>query len=1327
MDIHELNNKIKSCTLCSICKNGKVVIGRSNMEPVRLPVPLMVIGEAAGRHESETGIPFCGPSGKMLDSWLKVINLPYVITNVVKHRPVNETGHDRPPTPDEIANCLPYLKEQIKFFRPLRILLVGNTAYKTITGSELSITQSIKENKVYDYKYVDDNGEQQTAKVYVYYHPARILRQGTTNWQKDIDVINNLMTGSHEAHGEKLYSAAGISNAERIRKLQQTEIVSSKFSKFPIIGIKSSYSLLEYGGKFDDTLAYLKQNDAKFIAVADVNTIGSFLKLDDLRELAVKEIKDENGRVLEKIQLIKVGYGAEIKINKDFAFSNFITNQTGFENLNRILTYVNVNDGLKVEDVFNEIKDKNYQSGLLCVILPEFFTIENESYITKLIEIYGEENTYIGCIPTNNIKTKIKANYLINKYPKILPIIYQNNLYDTKDKYPIYCAIKAIKYKQKYYEVLNKGYDNDRYLKGIDDVTPIFKELTEALITNTENFANRLNFTLRKYHNLMPKTDIDWEKLVGSLPTQAEIEQHIIDTNLNLLDEPKEVMDKRAINEISFKKLVYKLGIDKIRANYPLYAAKFGVSLEEAERAYEERIDHELEIFFSKEFIDYIMMCKDIYDFVKSKNITRGSGRGSAAGSLVLFMLDIVQLDGMLNGLFFERFVNEVKAELPDIDMDFPSSVRQEIIEYVTNKYGADRVMHIKTYLHFAPKTAMNYAADILDTPKWVINEINKKIVTRTSGDARFGHEIEDTFEFYPELNKLKIQYPDFFNLSLLLEGIEKTIGTHASGIAILKEPYWKYYPLTRSSSEIVTDFEHGELEKLGLVKLDILGLTELDIIDSIAKKNNIKVNYTDPNNDGSGTEEKAVIDVFRLGNTAGIFEAQSPAFTAIGKQIVDSFKDIVALNAIVRPAPQRYNVHTKYAQFKRTGKTFLVHPLVDDLFKEYGGLIIFQEQVMIMTNKIGNFYTVDSNSLIKSISKSKGIITFNTYREKFIRGAESNGISVEEASKLFDSIFQFGSFAFNKSHALSYAYIMYYTAWLKTHYANDFYEFSLLHSNFVEKRNLITEMKRLGYKVMQPDINKSDISRLVIEEDKKTFILPLRDIKYMSLNKATEIVENRPYNSITEMVEKCKITPHLLNSINNLVYKPVNEMTLDEVISRLYNDVVVDAAECKERLNSILSSYVNNIMTYKEMVEKRISSAYVVILVEKKPKINSWGDWLPEMKKPSDEEIMKDRKKYAFIDKYGWFAKFAKVSAIDLDGERIYIKAYPPVFSKYNSVLSELKANKVILVKLKITIKSDGEIGNKEILEAYDLNDVVNGAIKNSNPSANNMEIKFS
>ena len=489
--------------------------------------------------------------------------------------------------------------------------------------------------------------------------------------------------------------------------------------------------------------------------------------------------------------------------------------------------------------------------------------------------------------------------------------------------------------------------------------------------------------------------------------------------------------------------------------------------------AYEERLDREIALIKQMRFPGYFLIVWDFIRFSREQCIPVGPGRGSAAGSLVAYSLHITDIDPLQNELLFERFLNPERVSFPDIDIDFCMRRRSEVIDYVTRKYGRENVSQIITFGTMGAKAVIRDAARALDLPYAEADRI-AKLIPNTLNIT-----LEDALKQAPELAQLQKtdeRVADLLQVASHLEGFVRHASTHAAGVVISPLPLQEIVPLHKSNKdEITTQYAMDDLEKIGLLKMDFLGLTTLTVIDDcvklIEKTRGEKLDL-----ESLTLEDPSAYDLLSKGLTAGIFQFESRGMTDILRRVKPTrLADLTALNALYRPGPMQ--MIDDYIA-RRSGKRKVTYdlPQLQEILEETYGVIVYQEQVIQIFNRVAGF-TLAEADVVRRIMGKKKIEEMATNKEKFLAGAHKNNVSAAKAQKLWDLVEQFAGYGFNKSHSAAYALVAYHTAYLKTHYPVEFMS-ALLTSEIGNQDKLtryLAECKDMGIGILPPDVNSSD------------------------------------------------------------------------------------------------------------------------------------------------------------------------------------------------------------------------------------------------------------
>lgn len=480
-------------------------------------------------------------------------------------------------------------------------------------------------------------------------------------------------------------------------------------------------------------------------------------------------------------------------------------------------------------------------------------------------------------------------------------------------------------------------------------------------------------------------------------------------------------------------------------------------------KVYEKRLMYELELIKSKDYESYFIIVADMTRYAKQHMIV-GPSRGSAAGSLVCYLSRITEIDPIVNGLYFERFIDVSRSDLPDIDLDFPDKKRHLVFDYMAEKYGINNTAHIGTISKFRPKSALIQVCKALGIPPSETATVKLSIIERSSGDARASECLEDTFDSTEEGRRFIKEYPEV-RVAALLEGHASHTGTHAAGLLVCNDEITNYATVDNKG---IAHVEKHSAEQLGLLKIDVLGLRTLGILED----SGVDIDwYNLP------LDDPAVYEIFNSGRLCGIFQFEGSAMRQVAKQIeMKSIIEIDAVTALARPGPFGGGVTYEYMQ-RASGKAYKsIHPLVEKHMAETYQLPIYQEQTLTLVREIGQFTWEETANVRKAMSKSLGVEFFQHQGKKFVKGAMKLGIDEQTANEIWDMINAMGAWQMNKAHTRSYATISYWCAYLKAYHPLEFSAANLRNAKDEDSAiQLLREMKHEGESYIAFDFNKSE------------------------------------------------------------------------------------------------------------------------------------------------------------------------------------------------------------------------------------------------------------
>ncbi len=568
------------------------------------------------------------------------------------------------------------------------------------------------------------------------------------------------------------------------------------------------------------------------------------------------------------------------------------------------------------------------------------------------------------------------------------------------------------------------------------------------------------------------KSEAEMTEIFGNIPSAIENSQKIADRCNVEIEFGKLHLPKFDVPDgLSSYEYLCKLTDEGIAERYPDDNGKV-----------RERLEYELDTIKTMGYVDYFLIVWDFIRYARDNGIMVGPGRGSAAGSIVSYCLHITNVDPIKYGLIFERFLNPERVSMPDIDIDFCYERRGEVIEYVNRKYGEEQVCQIVTFGTMAARLAVRDVGRALNIPYGVVDEVAKQIPMELKMNIEKAMVVNQKLK---ELYDGNSQIKKLIDTARELEGLPRHTSTHAAGVVITREPVWNYVPLQKNDDILTTQFTMTTIERLGLLKMDFLGLRTLTVIRDAVE--HIKNNYGIKVDTGNlGFDDRAVYEMISAGETDGVFQLESSGMKQFMKELKpNSLEDIIAGISLYRPGPMD-SIPLYIANKNNKGVVKYKHPMLEHILDVTYGCIVYQEQVMQIVREMGG-YSLGRADLVRRAMSKKKTDVMEKERHNFIYGVEEDGQVVDGAIKrgvdektaasIFDEMMDFASYAFNKSHAAAYAVVAYQTAWLKCHYPTEF--FAALLTSFIERTDKVTQYiavakNQHNIPVLPPDINKS-------------------------------------------------------------------------------------------------------------------------------------------------------------------------------------------------------------------------------------------------------------
>ena len=873
----------------------------------------------------------------------------------------------------------------------------------------------------------------------------------------------------------------------------------SNNQKFNHLKVHTQYSICEGAIKIDDLKNYCKENKILSLGLSDTsNLCGALEFAENISKAGTQPIigtqinfryEDTTG-LLPLIALNESGYKKIIELSSRSYLENDALSDP---NLNIKELLINTDGVLLLSGTIHGFFGKLFEKGRFEEIVKFYKELSSKFNDRFYLEIQRHGDL-------NEIAFE-KFNLIKSSEVKI-PIIATNEVYYlNQDMHEAHDALTCIGSKTYVNEKNRIKYSNQHYFKSDEEMSTLFSDLPEAL-ENNFNLPFRCNFRPQFSKPVLP--NISSEK--GGSADEI------------LKNESLEGLKKK------FLKL-FKIENKNLSRNNEFLK-------------YKDRLDHELKIIIEMKYPSYFLIVSDYIKWAKNNDIPVGPGRGSGAGSLVAWCLSITDVDPIKFNLIFERFLNPDRISMPDFDIDFCEEKRDLVFKYLTTKYK-DSVAHIITFGKLKARMVIRDVGRVLGLPYGFVDSISKMIPFDPSRPQSLTECINDE----PRLLKLVNEDPrvkKLTDLSLKLEGLNRNVATHAAGVVIADKKLTEIVPLYKDSSADLllpsTQFDMYSAENAGLIKFDFLGLKTLTVINRTQKLINRKVK--DFKIENIDFEDQKVFDLLSSGNTVGLFQVESSGMReALLQMKPNHIEDIIALVALYRPGPMNNIPIYNDCKHGRQKPDYL-HPLLEDILKPTYGVIIYQEQVMQIAQKLSGFTAGEADILRRAMGKKKRA-ELEKQKQGFIAGALKNGINKEVAASIFLKIEPFAEYGFNKSHAAAYAIISYQTAFLKTYYPSEFFAASMTMdiSNQNKLSEFHEELKRLNINIVRPDINKCFAD---FQFDENNFYYALGGIKSVGYEAVSNIIKERIENGDFKSIND------FLNRINP---KDINKLQLEGLV----------------------------------------------------------------------------------------------------------------------------------------------------------------------------------
>ena len=898
----------------------------------------------------------------------------------------------------------------------------------------------------------------------------------------------------------------------------------------------SNFSLAEGMLSFDYLSKFCIENFQPAIAITDTSNMFGVLEFSlKMVSLGIQPIIGIQVEIAES-SFDEINVGEVVLIAK---------NDQGYKNLLKISSNFTTNSEFKKIVSYNNLK--KYHDGLILLtggvekgFIGNPASNANSKLVytrLKLLQEIFDDNLYVE-IQRHGMSTEdVSEALLLNTAKDLnLPIVATNDCYfQSPDKYYSHqiltCIDKGLTISSPNRRVLTR----EHYLKNTDQMTELFKDLPEA-IENTIIIAKRSSFLVKGHKPILPRfPDLD---------------------------------------NITENDYLIKISLEGLEKRFQMSLENFS---SDKKSTYNERLKNELDIINNMGFSGYFLIVYDFIKWSKDNNIPVGPGRGSGAGSIVAWALQITDLDPMKWGLLFERFLNPERVSMPDFDIDFCQDRRGEVIDYVRNRYGHDRVAQIITFGSLQAKAAIRDVGRVMEMSYGHVDKIAKLIPLIPANPLTIQEAINSEELLRKEMSD-NDQVKNLLLTAIDLEGLNRHVSTHAAGLVIGDRPLNELVPLYKLNDEEMpaTQFNMKFVEKAGLVKFDFLGLKTLTILskaESLIKKKQEKFNLSN-----ILLNDVKTYEMLSTGDTIGVFQLESAGMrdVLIGLK-PDRFEDIIAVVSLYRPGPME-NIPTYINRKHGNENIDYMHVDLEEVLKETYGIFIYQEQVLRAAQVLANFSLGSADILRRAMGKKDQDEMFQQ-KNAFLEGAKHKGLDENKANEIFDQISAFAGYGFNKSHAAAYALIAYQTAWIKCNFPKEFFA-SMMSIEFNNSEKLSTfyhDLKRLNISLKPPCINNSK-NYFSIEnvDNKNPFIrYSLSSLKNVGNEAIVKIVEARNEKGFFKNID---------DFLNKVPYNCIGKKALESLIKS-------GAFDCLENNRNKLFSSIDLMLNYSQAIQKDMIS----------------------------------------------------------------------------------------------------------------------------------------
>ncbi len=866
---------------------------------------------------------------------------------------------------------------------------------------------------------------------------------------------------------------------------------------FVHLHVHTEYSLLDGACRIGNLVATAKSMGQTSIAITDHGVMyGAVEFFDACKKEGIKPIIGCEVYVAERSRHDKVR-------GLDNEYTHLVLlckNEQGYRNLIKMISLANTEGFYYKPRVDIELL-REYHEGLIALsaclagAVPRALTADNYDKAVKIANeynsIFGQGNYYIE-LQNHGYDEQL---YILPKLKKLsvetgIPMVATNDVhYVNKSDSETQNVLLCINTGKTMDEVGTIAFKtNEFYLKSESEMQDIFADTPDA-INNTSIIADMCDFEFEFGHTKLPHFDI---------------------------------------GDMDHFEYLRDMCYDGLKMRYS-----------EITDDLSSRLDYELDIISQMGFVDYFLIVADFVNYAKRNNIPVGPGRGSGAGSLCAYCIGITDIDPIKYSLLFERFLNPERVTMPDFDIDFCRNRRQEVIDYVTGKYGDSHVSQIITFDTMAARAAIRDVTRVLGLP-YAQGDNIVKLVPRAI-NITLSQALEESAEL-KQLYNNDYQSKRVIDMARKIEGMPRNASKHAAAVVITRDEVSDYVPLSKSDESIVTQYTMTAIERLGLLKMDFLGLRNLTVIDDTVKlinRNGANFSISD-----IPLDDAATFKMFSSGHTDGVFQFESSGMKRVLTQLrPDKIDDLIAVTSLYRPGPVKSI--PQYIENRRMGTFKCITPLLEPILRVTHGVLVYQEQVMEVFRTVAG-YSLGRADIVRRAMAKKKYTVLESERNSFIYGdndcdgALKRGVSEADANRIFDEMLSFASYAFNKSHAAAYAHVAFQTAYLKCHYKSEY--MAALISSVLDSTDktvkYISECKRMGVKVLPPDLNTSQSGFTVEDGAVRVGLLAIRNLGYNLIDRIiSERETNGVYKGIFDFCNRMSGADINRRAIESLIY----------------------------------------------------------------------------------------------------------------------------------------------------------------------------------------------